>query len=125
MIDFTNKAIFKLKPTEVTEFASMVSPLFIDGENIIASFRSMRDGIVFTNFRIIAINVQGISGKKKDFSSLPYTKIQAYSVETAGTFDLDAELELWFSGLGKVKFEFTSGSNILYLTKVISGYILK
>ena len=125
MIDFTNKAIFKLKPTEITEFSNMVSPLFIDGENIIASFRSMRDGIVFTNFRIIAINIQGISGKKKDFSSLPYTKIQAYSVETAGTFDLDAELELWFSGLGKVKFEFTSGSNILYLTKVISGYILK
>jgi Bacterial PH domain len=74
--------------------------------------------------RIIAVNVQGITRKKKDFTSLPLAKIQAFSVETAGTFDLDAELELWFSGLGKVKFEFSGKTDVAYLNKLVAHHVL-
>ena len=84
----------------------------------------MRDYVVFTNKRIIAVNVQGVTGKKKDFSSLPYSKIQAFSVETAGTLDLDSELELWFSGLGRVKFEFSGSSDIVKIGHLIGNSIL-
>ena len=63
-------------------------------ETIISSYRSMRDGVVFTNKRIIAVNVQGFTGSKKDYTSLPYKNIVAYSVETSGTLDLDSELEI-------------------------------
>ena len=66
--------------------------LFTDQESVVATFRGIRDGIVFTNKRIIAINVQGLTGKKKDFTSLPYSKIQTFSVESAGVLDLDSEL---------------------------------
>lgn len=125
MIDFNNKAIFKLKPVDNSAFSQMVTPLFIEGENIAYSFQSMRDGVVFTNYRVIAINVQGVTGKKKDFSTLPYSKLQAYSIETSGVFDLDSELELWFSGLGKVKFEFSSNSNVTQICQMISKYVLK
>ena len=68
--------------------------------------------------------MQGITGTKKDFSSLPYSKIQAFSVETAGVFDLDSELEIWFSGLGKVKFEFVSQANVSEICKIISEKVL-
>lgn len=125
MIDFKNKDVFKLAPVDNSVFSPMINPLLINNENIINTFKSMRDGIVFTNYRIITINVQGVTGKKKDFSSLPYSKIQAYSVETAGILDLDSELELWFSGLGKVKFEFTCNGNIVQVCKIISNYVLK
>lgn len=74
--------------------------------------------------RIIAVNVQGITRKKKDFTSLPLAKIQTFSVETAGTFDLDAELELWFSGLGKVKFEFSGKTDVAYLNKLVAHHVL-
>lgn len=47
-----------------------------------------------------------MAGKKKDFTSLPYAKVQAFSVETAGGVDRDSEMELWFSGIGRVRFEF-------------------
>ena len=57
--------------------------------------------------------VQGLTGKKKDYTSLPYSKIQAFSVETSGVFDMDSELELWFSSIGLVKFEFSGGSDIV------------
>lgn len=98
--------------------------MFIPGESIIATFKSIRDGVVFTNKRIFAINVQGITGKKVDYSSLPYSKIQAFSVETAGTIDLDSELELWFSGLGRVKFEFVSRADVASICKMISERVL-
>jgi hypothetical protein len=122
MIDFQNGSIFKLKQND--EFAAMVSDLLIDGEQVIGAYKAIRDGVVFTDKRIIAVNVQGITGKKKDFSSLPYTKITAFSVETAGSFDLDAELELYFSGLGRVKFDFTGKTNLIEIARLIAGYAL-
>ncbi|NMU26893.1 PH domain-containing protein, partial [Vibrio parahaemolyticus] len=63
----------------------------IDGETIFAAFKTVRDQVVFTNKRVIAANVQGITGSKVDYTSLPYSKINAFSIETSGTFDLDCE----------------------------------
>ena len=124
MIDFNNASFFKLNMVSNDSFSAEIRPILIDGETIISSYRGLRDGVVFTDKRIIAINVQGITGKKKDFTSMPYSKIQVYSVETSGVFDLDSELEIWFSGVGCVKFEFTSNSNVAEICKSISRYVL-
>lgn len=124
MIDFNNAKFMKLKPVQNQEYLNWISPMFVEGETVLGMYQAIRDGIIFTNKRIIAINVQGLTGKKKDFSSLPYSKIQAYSVETAGVLDLDSELELWFSGLGKVKFEFVSNCNVAEICRIISGFVL-
>ncbi len=124
MIDFANATFLKLSEVDSSTGLKLVEPMLVDGETIFASFKAMRDQVVFTNKRVIAINVQGITGKKQDFTSLPYSKIQAFSVETAGTFDLDTEMILWFSGLGVVKFEFKSRFDIKAFNKLIGGYIL-
>ena len=124
MIDFNNASFVKLRPVNDNAFEKMIAPLLVEGEEHIGSYQSIRDGVVFTNKRIIAINIQGITGKKKDFTSLPYSKIQAFSVETSGMFDLDSELELWFSGLGRVKFEFIGAADVSYICKVISKQVL-
>ena len=124
MIDFKNASFFKLKPVSDNDFAGMIMPMFAPGEEIIQTFRGIRDGVVFTNKRIITINVQGLTGKKKDFTSLPYSKIQAYSVESAGVFDLDSELDLWFSGMGRVRFEFVARANVSEICRIISERVL-
>ena len=124
MIDFTNGAILKLSRSNSLQHETTLAPLLVDGETVLSAYSTVRDFVVFTNKRIIAVNVQGLTGKKKDFSTLPYSKIQAFSVETAGTFDLDAELEIWFSGLGKVKFEFHGDCDITEIGKMISEKIL-
>ncbi len=125
MIDFKNATFLKIKQVDNSTFAGVITPMLIQGEEIISTYKTIRDGVVFTTKRIIAINVQGITGSKKDFTSLPYSKITAYSVETAGTFDLDSELEMWFSGLGKVKFEFKSNANVTEICRIISTYALQ
>lgn len=124
MIDFSNGFIAKLKPVTNNTYAALVEPMLIPGEVIAESYQTVRDGIVFTNKRVITINVQGITGKKKDFTSLPYSKIQAYSVETAGIGDTDSELELWFSSVGKVKFEFSTKANVIGICRLISEKVL-
>ena len=67
MIDFNNKGFFKLKQND--EYAERVRSLLLDGEQVIDAYKSMRDGVVFTTQRIIAVNVQGLTGSKKDFTS--------------------------------------------------------
>lgn len=124
MIDFQNKAIIKLSKVNAETVMHDITPLLIPGEEVIGAYKAMRDYVVFTDKRIISVNVQGVTGKKKDFTSLPYSKIQVFSVETAGVFDMDSELEMYFSGLGKVKFEFSGSSDIVKIGQLISSLIL-
>ena len=124
MIDFENSEFLKLRAVDPSSFSAALNPLLIPGEEIVAGFKTVRDGVVFTNKRVIAINVTGITGQKVDYTSLPYKKVQSYSVETAGMFDLDGELELWFSSVGRVRFEFSSGSDLLQICALISEQVL-
>lgn len=124
VIDFANGSFVKLSSCAFDEVASQIVPLLVGGEVVQITAKAMRDYVVFTDKRVIAVNVQGITGRKKDFTSLPYSKVQAFSVERAGTFDLDAELELWFSGLGKVHFEFKGSFDVAGLGRLIAGYVL-
>lgn len=125
MIDFKNSSFVKLKQTKPEAVMKDIEPLLINDELVIGAYKSIRDFVVFTNKRVILCNVQGLTGAKKDFTSLPYAKISAFSVETAGVFDLDSELEMYFSGLGKVRFEFSGSSNIVQIGQVIGMYALK
>ena len=124
MIDFNNASVFKLGPCNTNDVAGEVTPLFVQGEELLAAFKGVRDYVVFSNKRLIAVNIQGITGKKRDYTSLPYSRIQAFSVETAGTFDLDAELDLWFSGLGKVRLEFKGKIDVRALSQLIASHVL-
>ena len=121
MIEFASSAIVKLGPSQAGED---VMNMLIKGEEAYRSFKGARDSVHFTSKRIIAVNVQGLTGKKTDYSSLPYPKIQTWSVETAGRFDRDCELELWFSGLGKVRLEFSGSVDIKILGQIIGDHVL-
>ncbi len=122
MIDFENGSFVKLMKTD--SVGKGIDQLLIPGETIIGSYKGIRNSVTFTDRRVIAVNVQGLTGKKKDYTSLPYSKIQAFSVETSGVFDMDSELELWFSSIGLVKFEFSGGSDIVKIGQTIAEFIL-
>ncbi len=71
--------------------------LLTETEEIELGFSLLRDIFMFTNKRLILIDIQGLTGKKQEYLSLPYRHISRFSLETAGTFDLDAELKIWIS----------------------------
>ena len=125
MIDFDGKGFFaRLKKVNDDAFGKIINDFMVDGESVIGAYKSVRDGVVFTNKRIITINIQGLTGKKQDYTSIPYGKISAFSLETAGFFDMDAELEIHISGLGMLKFEFTGSTDVKEICKSISTYAL-
>lgn len=124
MVDFKNKGLIKLKETSIKDGLNTVKDIMVDDEFVIASFVSMRDKLIFTDKRIISVNAQGITGTKIDYTSIPYSKVQAYSVETAGLLDLDAELDIVISGLGTVRFELKSTVSIKDICIKISEKIL-
>lgn len=124
MIDFKNSSVFKLKPIDVEDAREDFQKFMIEGEAIFAAFKSIRDQVVFTNKRIIAANVQGITGSKVDYTSLPYSKIQAFSVESSGTLDLDCEIEVYLSELGMAKFEIKGSFDLIQFNQHISQYVL-
>ena len=82
----------------VDQLAEDFAPLLAPGETLQRAFGLIRDLIVFTDRRLIFVNKQGVTGKKVEYLSVPYRSIVMYSLETAGHFDLEAELKIWLSG---------------------------
>jgi hypothetical protein len=72
--------------------------VLIEGETPQLAFKVIRDFFVFTQHRIILVDIQGLTGSKVDYTSIPYKAITRFAVETAGTFDLESELKIWVSG---------------------------
>ena len=117
------KKIIGLKEESIGSGVDRYRFLLVDGEKVMAEYKSVRDRLILTTTRIISIDVQGLRGKKAEFFILPYSKISAFAVETAGTFDLDAELKIWSSGLGKLQFEFIKGTDIKKIAQLIGSKV--
>lgn len=81
-----------INPEQITKD---FGPLFLESEQIRAGFKVIRDTFVFTDRRLIIIDIQGITGRKKEYLSIPYSKVTMFSVESAGTFDMEADLKIW------------------------------
>ncbi len=89
-------------------------------EKILLYYKHSRDKIIFTDKKIIAIDIQGLTGKKKQFRLFPYSKITSYSVETAGTFDWDSDLKIWVSGVGVFAVKLGKKIDIIEIGKLLS-----
>lgn len=111
-----------VKPEELqTEYGQ----LLIDGEEIEVGFKVIRDTFIFTSKRLIFVDIQGITGKKTEYLSIPYGKITKFSIETAGSFDLDAELKMWIgSDPDPLVRKFNKNVNIYDLQRVLSSHAL-
>ena len=125
-ISFNSESVFNLHPIPLSEVQNDVRGLLVRGEECVLAFKTVRDQLVFTNKRIISIDVQGITGKRKSFASMPYTKIQYFSVQTPGFLELipDSELYVMCSNGAAAKFEFKGNTDIGQLGRLISEYIL-
>jgi hypothetical protein len=104
------------------EYANILA----ENENIERAYKLIRDMFIFTNKRLILIDKQGMTGKKVEYHSIPYKSITHFSIETAGHFDLDAELKIWISGTqAPIEKQFNKSLNIYALQSVLASYVLK
>jgi hypothetical protein len=100
--------------------------LLVEGEEIELGFKLIRDLFIFTTKRLILIDKQGLTGNKIEYKSIVYKSISRFSIETAGTFDLDAELKIWISSeqLPSITKQFNKSVNVYAVHKVLASHVL-
>jgi hypothetical protein len=96
------------------------------GEQVQAAYQLVRDAFLFTDRRLILVDKQGMTGRKVEYHTVPYKSITHYSVETAGTFDLDAELKIWLSGSPTpIVKQFGKGVDVYEVQALLSHYVAR
>src|SRR5919112_4585636 len=100
--------------TDVTpeESREDLEGILLPDEAVEVAFKVVRDLFVFTDRRLILVDKQGLTGRKVQYLVIPYRAITSYSIENAGTFDMDSELTIWISGReGPIHKHLKSGAN--------------
>ena len=109
---------------DVEEIERNLEAILAEDEQVERAFRLVRDLLIFTNRRFILVDRQGMTGKKTSYDSIPYRAITHFAVETAGHFDLEAELKIWISGSAEpIQRTFTRGQSILEVQKALASYV--
>ena len=136
-VNYNNKSKFKIimgllntilgnaSQVNIDEIKAQFENVLVENENIEAAFSLFRDKMVFTNKRIIFLDKQNVTGSKKEYLSVPYHAISVFSVESAGTFDADAEIKLWVREIGKVTKKVGKSTDTMQIQKILASYILK
>ncbi|KIP21145.1 hypothetical protein JV16_01639 [Anoxybacillus ayderensis] len=112
---------------DINEVEKELEVIIAENEKIELAFKLVRDLIVFTNTRLILIDKQGMTGKKVEYLSVPYKSISRFSIETAGHFDLDAELKIWISSAIEptISKQFRKDKSIYDVQKALASYVAK
>lgn len=114
------------REVNIKDLQADLDVLLAPGETVVRGFKIVRDLFIFTDKRLILIDKQGITGKKAEYHSIPYKSISHFSVETAGTFDMDAEMKIYISGnMTPIEREFKRGTDIQGVQKTLAQFILK
>ena len=104
------------------EFAAILAP----GEKVEHAYQLIRDYFVFTDKRLVLVDKQGMTGSKVEYHSIPYKSITHFSIETAGAFDLEAELKIWISSTASpVQKQFNKKLSVYEVQSVLASYVLK
>lgn len=110
----------------IAEVQQEYANILASHETVEKAYKLIRDMFIFTNKRLILVDKQGLTGKKVEYHSIPYKSITHFSIETAGNFDLDAELKIWISGNPTpIMKQFNKSLNIYELQSVLAEYVFK
>jgi|SRR5688572_11010425 hypothetical protein len=109
---------------DVEDVERALEAILADDEQVEKAFSLVRDMLIFTNRRFILVDRQGVTGRKTSYDSIPYRAITHFSVETAGHFDMEAELKIWISGTADpIERTFSRGGSILEVQKALASYV--
>lgn len=104
------------------EFSQILAP----GERVEHAYQLIRDYFVFTDKRFVLVDKQGLTGSKVAYHSIPYKSITHFSIESGGTFDLDAELKIWISSTAEpIQKQFNKKLSIYEVQAVLASYVLR
>ncbi|HZK54204.1 MAG TPA: PH domain-containing protein [Desulfosporosinus sp.] len=121
---FFNGLLGNASEVNIQEIQIEYDKIMGENEVIERAYKLIRDMFIFTNKRLILVDKQGVTGKKCEYHSIPYKSISHFSIETAGNFDLDADLKIYISGntVPIIK-KFNKSLNIYAIQAILATYI--
>ena len=100
-------------------------PFLTESETIHAGFKLIRDKFVFTDKRLLIVDVQGMTGRKKEYLSIPYSRVTKFSIESSGHLDMDADLKIWVGSFeNPIEKKLNKSIDIYELHRLMAGQIL-
>lgn len=109
---------------DIASVEDTLEHVLAEGEKVDKAFQLMRDLIIFTTHRMILVDRQGMTGRKAEYHSVPYRAVTHFTVESAGTFDLEAELKIWLSGMPEpIQKTFSRGKTIFEVQRALATYV--
>lgn len=114
--------------TEITtdEVDLCFGDVLLDGETVERGFKVIRDVWLFTSLRLIILDIQGFTGKKQSFHTIPYKSIRHFSIETAGTFDDDCDMYIYVASMDScLHYEFSKGVDVISIQKMLAEHICR
>ena len=118
-----DKILGNASEIDVGEIQEELAPIIGASESIERVFKEVRDLYVFTSKRLILIDKQGLTGRKVDYHSIPYRQITQFKVETAGHFDLDAEIKIWISGQDNPVIKELNKNTVVGIQKTLADFM--
>lgn len=121
-----NKILGNAVEANSVDLQDKYQDILVDNETVVAGYKLIRDSIIFTTERLLLINVQGLTGSKAEYQSIPYSSVKLFSMETAGTLDMDCEIKLHIQGLSyPLSLKFQKGTDLNPIYKVLSKFTLR
>lgn len=109
-----NRILGNASEVEAQKLQNELRAVLCEGETVARAYKLVRDFFVFTERRLLLVDKQGMTGRKVEYHSIPYKSISAFSVETAGNFDMDAEMKIWLSGRSTpIEKKFKRGTDVV------------
>ena len=122
-VDFENSKLLKLAPTDLANL-DWLDETLIEKERGMLAFLGVRDSIAFTNHRIVLRNVKGVTGTEVSSTTIPYHKIEAFTVETSGITGISVTLTLFVGHIPPITMEFTRDADVAKIRGLLSRAVL-
>ena len=119
MLEIKDKMVIKVSVAKPEITKDWAEDLISEHEYISMGFSSLTYNLVFTSKRIIIMNAKVITKKKKEFTSIPYSSISYYSIDTEGFLKNSTGLEIFVKDLGLLRIQFNSETDIKEIGKLI------
>ena len=124
IMETVEKNLVALKQMSPEDGKELWGQFLLPDEMVFGVYKGIRDSLVITDRRLIIIDVQGLTGKKKEVMFVLFSKVVSFAVETAGTLDFSAEMKFWLSGIGGIKINFVPNTDIFGIGRFLSRKII-
>lgn len=114
----------KLDAQKANEEFHTEKPFLLPDEEVKLAVKASRDTTLVTNKRTMVVDVQGLTGKRVQYKSIPFGAVGGFSVESAGLMDVDTSMELFTTayGLPKIHQNFRNGEvDIFYVSDLLTN----